>query len=221
MGIIGKNSSVQENYLHLWYFDAAMNDKIDPIVDDIAEQGWCISYNFFSPSLCQALHNELLQHAAAHQLHEAKIGKDHQHQRRSDFRGDSILWLNGETPAQVDFLDIMDAYRLKLNQTLFTGLHELEAHFALYPPGTRYKKHLDSFQNNNLRRITIVAYLNQNWTSEDKGELVIYNEREEVVTTVPPLAGTLVSYVSERFPHEVMPTNKQPVSIAGWFWVRS
>ena len=55
---------------------------------------------------------------------------------------------------------IMDGYLQRLNQSLFLGLNELEAHFAHYPAGSGYQRHLDSFQNSNLRRITIVVYLN-------------------------------------------------------------
>ena len=114
----------------------------------------------------------------------------------------------------------MEQYRLLLNQEFYLGLHELEAHFAVYSAGTGYKKHLDSFKNNNLRRITIITYLTPSWSPEDRGELVIYDKNEEVITTVQPLTGTLVSFVSEEFPHEVSITHSERASIAGWFRVR-
>ena len=197
-----------------------MQEKIDALVNKLAEKRWCVAEDFFSPTLCQELRDELLEHHNAQTLRAAQIGKNQQQQLLSDFRGDHILWLDGASAAQQAFLNLMEKYRQQLNQELYLGLQELEAHFALYPAGTRYQKHLDSFQNNNLRRVTIVAYLNPHWCSEDQGELIIYDKNDDVIASVAPRTGTLVSFVSEDFPHEVSTTQAQRASIAGWFRVR-
>ena len=36
---------------------------------------------------------------------------------------------------------------------------------------------------------------------------------------VVPLLGTVVTFLSEDFPHEVLPANRDRFSIAGWFRV--
>jgi SM-20-related protein len=192
----------------------------DTLINDLVKQGWNVTRHFFTPELITALHNELLQHAAAGELHAARIGKGAQQIRRSDIRGDETLWLDGSSQPQRDYLNLMEALRQRINSELFLGLNDLEAHYALYAPGAGYNKHLDSFRSNNLRRITVVSYLNENWRAEDGGELLLFNDNDEVFERVLPEAGTLVCFVSEQLPHEVAVTQRQRASIAGWFRVR-
>lgn len=190
------------------------------IVNDLARQGWSTVPHFFSDTLVTALHSELLQHAEHDRLQAAQIGKGRQRTLRSDIRGDETRWLNSESQPQRDFLAQMEALRLHLNGQLFLGLNDLEAHFALYPPGAGYSRHVDSFQNNNLRRITIVGYLNKNWQAQDGGELLLYNDQDEVFEKIQPEAGTLACFVSEEIAHAVAITRRPRASISGWFRVR-
>ncbi len=47
------------------------------------------------------------------------------------------------------------------------GILHKEFHYALYPEGTFYKRHLDTFQNDDRRKLSIVYYLNEeNWLPE-------------------------------------------------------
>lgn len=192
----------------------------DKIIADLVKQGWNVTPHFFSPQLISALRDELLDHAGHDRLQAARIGKGAQLALRGDIRGDETRWLNGETQPQRDYLALMEALQQRLNRDLFLGLNDLEAHFALYAPGTGYNKHLDSFQNNNLRRITVVSYLNEDWHPDDGGELLLFNGNDEVFERLLPEAGTLVCFVSEEIPHEVATTRRQRASIAGWFRVR-
>ncbi|HEK0779309.1 TPA: 2OG-Fe(II) oxygenase, partial [Proteus mirabilis] len=93
------------------------------------------------------------------------------------------------------------------------------AHFACYEKGAFYKKHLDAFKENVTRRLTTVLYLNDEWAPQDGGELVIYDLDDNQLATVAPQGGRLVVFLSEQFPHEVLPTHKERISIAGWFRV--
>lgn len=193
-------------------------ERIFPqIVDALVDQGWIVIPEFFSAALMRALHEELLQHESQRELKPAKVGKGGREVLRRDIRGDGILWLDGKTEDQHLFLLTMEMLRDYLNRQLFLGLDELEAHFSLYPSGTGYRKHLDSFQNENLRKITVVTYLNPEWDSANGGELVVYNDRDDIVATVIPHAGTLVCFVSDEVPHEVAITESKRTSIAGWF----
>ena len=146
------------------------SSKIEQLIDTLVDTHLCVMPGFFEPALTQALYEEVKQRSEGAQLDAARVGKAHQLSRIESIRGDAIQWLNGETAAQAQFLAIMEHYRQALNQHLFLGLNELEAHFAHYPPGTGYQRHLDSFQNNNLRRITIVVYLNPEWNEADGGQ---------------------------------------------------
>ncbi|MCP5336073.1 MAG: 2OG-Fe(II) oxygenase, partial [Oceanospirillaceae bacterium] len=92
-----------------------------------------------------------------------------------------------------------------------------EAHFAHYNPGEFYRKHLDAFQGRSNRRVTTVVYLNDGWQSEWGGELEIFTAQDESLLKVEPQAGTLVSFLSDEFPHQVLPATQPRLSIAGWF----
>jgi Predicted proline hydroxylase len=47
------------------------------------------------------------------------------------------------------------------------------------------------------------------------------HDSEEVVEKVVPQMGTLAVFLSERFPHEVLPARADRYSIAGWFRVNT
>ena len=68
--------------------------------------------------------------------------------------------------------------------------------------------------------VSTVVYLNQNWGAEDGGELVLYrDDADQEGIKVTPLMGTIVVFLSEEFPHEVLPANRDRFSIAGWYRV--
>lgn len=194
-------------------------DKLERIIDTLVDQGYCIEPDFFDTALTDALYQELKQRIESQQLKEARIGKGEQLRHITDIRGDAIHWIDGGTAVQRQFMAIMEEYHQRLNRDLFLGLNDLEAHFAHYPPGTGYLKHLDSFQNNNLRRITIVVYLNPDWDEADGGQLQIF-DGDKILREVYPMGGTLVSFVSEKVPHQVAITQEERHSISGWFRVR-
>ena len=54
----------------------------------------------------------------------------------------------------------MDSLREALNRGLFLGLEDFECHFALYPPGAFYRKHVDRFRDDDRRMVSAVIYLN-------------------------------------------------------------
>ena len=106
-----------------------------------------------------------------------------------------------------------------LNRRCFFGLKSFEGHFARYPVGSFYKRHLDQFHAVPHRIVTVILYLNDSWTEADGGQLRMYFPQEdgsERVEDVLPLGGRLVVFLSEEIPHEVLPTHKERISITGW-----
>jgi len=194
-------------------------DKLDRLVATLVTQDYCVEPQFFDAELMAALYRELKERSDSQQLNEARVGKGKQLNRIIDLRGDDIHWLDGESAAQRQFISIMAIYRQQLNRHFYLGLNELEAHFSHYPVGSGYQKHLDSFRNNNLRRITIVAYLNPCWDETNGGQLQLF-DNDKIIHEVFPTGGTLVSFVSEKIPHQVATTQAERFSIAGWFRVR-
>ena len=155
-------------------------------------------------------------------FHQAKVGRGDGLAQRDEIRSDRILWFEPTqlSPAQAEFWSRLEELRMGLNEKLFLGLWDLEGHFALYPSGGFYKRHVDRFASSSARTISIVYYLNENWDQGDGGELLIY-ESGKVVEKIEPRAGTLVCFLSEKIEHEVLPAKIERRSFAGWFRQRT
>lgn len=178
--------------------------------------------NVLEPALVQALMKNLSDLRQREALYLAGVGRDTDFQVRPDIRGDRIHWLTRSDPVQRRFLDQMEILRRALNQRLFLGLFEFEAHYAHYPEGTGYQRHLDSFVGAANRVISLVAYLNNNWQPGDGGELAVFEGAGScAVATIAPRAGRLVLFLSEETPHEVLPSRRDRFSIAGWFRINA
>jgi len=134
-------------------------------------------------------------------------------------RRDKIHWLEDDNSTQSKFLEFASGLQDYLNRSLYLGLTYYEAHFAIYDEGDFYEKHLDSFKNSKNRVVTTVFYLNENWNELDGGELIIYNQDDTFLTKVIPSSNTLVVFLSDKFPHEVLAAKRKRFSIAGWFRV--
>ena len=187
------------------------------IVDDLATHGWSQQSIFIPTDLTTQLAKECHRRAQLGQLEPAAIGRGRAAIVHENIRGDHIQWLDaGHHPAVDRYLGLMEQLRTAINQTLFLGLEDFESHFALYPPGAFYKKHLDRFRDDDRRTITCVAYLNEQWLPEQGGELRMYLG-DKRVHDVLPQASTLMVFMSAQWPHEVLPATRDRLSITGWF----
>lgn len=153
----------------------------------------------------------------------AGIGRGQDFHQDEQVRGDHIQWLSDDNPQEAAFLFWMDELRQALNQRLFLGLVDYESHFAVYPVGSFYQKHLDAFREQPTgggpkRKVSSVFYLNPDWKLVNAGELVLYNETsDQILETIAPECGRLVLFMSDKFPHEVKAALQNRRSIAGWF----
>lgn len=188
------------------------------IVDDLAEQGWSHQDVFVPQGLTLELAAECRQRYAQGELAPAAVGRGSAQEIREGIRGDHIQWIEPSESAACDaWLGIMDSLREALNRGLFLGLEDFECHFALYPPGSVYVRHLDRFRDDDRRMVSAVLYLNDaDWTAGDGGQLRMYlaGEREH---DVQPIGGSLVVFLSGEVPHEVMPAQRNRLSLTGWF----
>ena len=192
----------------------------DPVIDALVEKGYIIVDDFLSAELTQALRDEVndLNRTG---INRAGVGRGGELQVNDDIRSDKTHWLDGATDAQRRLLAQCDALRDEVNRHLFMGLHDYEAHFAVYEPGSFYQKHLDAFKGRSNRVLTNVIYLNDEWQDDWGGELAVYDETDELIERVLPKGGRAIFFLSERFPHEVLKTKKQRLSIAGWYRINS
>jgi hypothetical protein len=76
------------------------------------------------------------------------------------------------------------------------------------PGGSTYPLHVDNAQGlvaNDVRKLTVILYLNPAYKSTDGGELRLHLSNEQVLD-LQPQGGRLVLFWSDEIPHEVLPT---------------
>lgn len=199
-------------------------DLYQEIADKIATQGYAVTTDFLLDNEVDTLVEEAIALRDAGELHRAAVGKGAETSVNDDLRGDFIHWIEADsaTPAQRAYLSKLDCLRGELNRSLFLGLFDFEGHVAIYPPGGFYRKHLDRFQSDDRRTLTSVLYLNRNWQDGDGGKLRMYLDEngEGETLDIDPKGGTLVTFLSGRYWHEVLTANKERISITGWFRTR-
>lgn len=193
----------------------------EEIAQNLSAQGYSVHTNTPNANLLRALSDHLLKMPSS-KFKQAGIGRDEDHIFKETVRGDGICWINKESKAETAWLSWTELLQQYLNRRLFLGLFSFESHFAHYAPGDFYKKHQDAFNGETNRVLSIVLYLNEQWNEKDGGELVLYSgDAENTLTKVIPGYGTLVIFLSEEFPHEVLPATRDRYSIAGWFRVNN
>jgi len=193
-------------------------DAIATAIDTIANRGYVVLPHFVDASTVAALRSHALRSDAAGHFSAAAIGHGSRRLRRTDIRGDRIRWLdaNSRDAFEQSLYARLEALRLAANRALQLGLFDFEGHYAIYLPGAGYARHLDRFRDDDTRVLSIILYLNEGWRPEDEGALRLYLPSEEQVD-VQPEGGTLVAFLADRFAHEVLPANRDRLSIAGWF----
>ena len=189
----------------------------ESIAEDLAKRGLSIQPNALEPEMAHALRSEVTALDDAW-FRQAGVGRLKNHHLNRFNRTDSVCWMDGRTDPSAQWIALADQLRLDLNRHLFLGLFSYESHYARYLPGDFYKRHVDAFRGQANRVVSTVLYLNPGWTPEDGGELVIYESAaDQTGLRVTPAFGTLVCFLSEEFPHEVLPAQRIRYSIAGWY----
>ncbi|HEY9199555.1 MAG TPA: 2OG-Fe(II) oxygenase [Gammaproteobacteria bacterium] len=204
--------------------DPSSATPYERIARELAESGWSVCADFLPPAQVAALADELRARWAEGEFHAAGVGSGPRHRLHPDIRGDRVFWLDesARTPAQQPYFAALEALRLAINRELFLGLFDFEGHMALYPPGSFYRRHLDQFAGVAYRKVSVILYLNEDWRAEDGGQLRIYMDDSEnaAYIDVVPRGGTLVCFLSGRFPHEVLTAGRERCSVTGWFRIR-
>ncbi len=172
-------------------------------------------------SLLQALH-ELRLKLDADEFQAAGIGRQQANQTDRSVRRDRLCWIEGDSEAGARWLEWAAVLQRELNRQCLLGLFSFESHFAHYGPGDFYKTHMDAFKGEANRCLSAVLYLNPEWDPAWGGQLKLYmDESLASHIQVEPKWGRLVLFLSEEFPHEVLPAQADRYSIAGWFRVNS
>ena len=206
--------------------DFVENPHYERIISDIANAHYSVIENFFSSDEVSILRTSLLAKHEEDAFKKAAIGNRTNEIIRASIRGDVILWIDEAKAnlAETMFFDKINNLIAYLNKTCFMGILQKEFHYALYPQGTFYQKHIDTFQNDDRRKLSFVCYLNdENWQTENGGELVLYLNRnnQETEKVIYPFPGKVVIFESQIIEHEVKPVlQNQRLSITGWLKTR-
>lgn len=204
-------------------------DRVASIARLLAEQGYCVLPDALPGDLLGALIRDARTAWDGEEYRAARVGSGGSRHLAPAIRSDRILWFDQEapTPAQRAYLDWLERLRLEINQHTFMGLFEWEGHFACYPPGSAYVRHLDVFADARQRQVSTVLYLNEAWQRGDGGELRIWTDPagpdwqlDSPTIDIEPRAGTLVLFLSEDYYHEVLPSRADRFSVTGWFRTR-
>ena len=201
------------------------NPLYEQIISDLLEKKFSIIDNFFDEAEVNELRESLHTKYEEDNFKKAAIGNRTNEVIARSIRGDFILWINEAEAGKAEkiFFEKINSLVDYLNRTCFMGILTKEFQYALYPEGTFYKRHLDTFQNDGRRKLSMVCYLNEeDWKPENGGELTIYtqdNGKEEEIN-IYPFPGRVVIFESQELEHEVKPVKVPRLSITGWLKTR-
>jgi SM-20-related protein len=189
---------------------------IDRILQDIEREGISCVPQLLDSNTLEAAHHFF----ETNRIHftPAKVGTSDNKKRIELLRGDFSYWLDPLLPPKElnSLFGFLNQLKTAVNNRFFLGLQDYECHLAYYPEGTFYRKHLDCFEKESSRKLTFIFYLNQNWSSEFGGELVVYNKDGSHKESYLPLPGTFICFLSDEYPHEVKTATRERRSFTGW-----
>ncbi len=190
------------------------------LVEGLAGPGYVVFPELLRPEIAAEIRAEMERLRDAGAFRPAGVGRGESNRLAPATRGDGTCWFEPAalTAAQSKLGAVLEAAREGMNAKLFLGLWDWEGHYAIYPPGTFYRRHLDRFANDSRRTVSTVFFFNPEWTSADGGDLRM--ETSGGPRDVAPVSGTAVFFLSDRIPHEVLETRRERFSFAGWFRTR-
>ncbi|WP_194766303.1 2OG-Fe(II) oxygenase [Tamlana sp. I1] len=205
--------------------DFVENPIYEQIISDLGSQQFSIIDGFLSLDEVELLRQALIDRHEEDTFKKAAIGNRVNETIEKSIRGDLILWMDETkaTPSEMFFFNKINDLVAYLNRTCFMGILQKEFHYAIYPTNTFYKRHIDTFQNDDRRKLSFVCYLNEDgWLPENGGELVLYLNKngQEVEKVIYPFPGRIVVFESQIIEHEVRPVKTERLSITGWLKTR-
>ena len=185
------------------------------MLSSIENRGYYLQTGLIADTLVFELRKIMDERYEQDLFKKAGVGKGAVFTINENVRRDSILWIENEpvNPIVKLYSDFITSLIPELNRYFFLPLKDKELMFAMYEPGSFYKKHKDRFEQNQHRFFTAVLYLTD-WKEGDGGELQLFLPNENVIK-VQPKAGTFLLFQSE-IEHEVLPALANRYSITGW-----
>ena len=129
------------------------------IAERLQRTGHCICTDFISQQSLLETRADFDALQEAGEFYRAGIGHGVNKQVQDLVRGDEIHWLDrvGANSVQSALWEKLDSLKLALNKKLYLGLGVLDGHYATYPNGGFYGRHLDCFKDNSARVVSSCA----------------------------------------------------------------
>jgi Rps23 Pro-64 3,4-dihydroxylase Tpa1-like proline 4-hydroxylase len=148
--------------------------QIGSAVEKLRTNGYSVSPGMLPPELIASLAAEQRRREGAGELGRAGTGRGAGQAAGGTRRQAQSSWFNNGTAAERNYCAFAERIRLAINSRLFLGLFEFEAQFLHYPPGGFYRRHIDALQGERNRIVSMIAYLNEDWTRQDGGALSVW-----------------------------------------------
>lgn len=174
-------------------------------------QGWYVRDHALPPAVVARARAEAEELSASGRLRTGGLGRAEVRWAEVQARSDDILWLDEAHPPPAIGTLLHALQRLRRRLVAAHGLGEAasEVQLARYREGGRYVRHLDAYRGAATRRLTVLLYLNPDWTEAQGGCLRLYPDRPQAPPLphldVAPLGGRLLVFQSRRLEHEVRP----------------
>ncbi len=181
---------------------------VDQILDDLDQHGFTIIDDAYTSTYIHALVEECLSNL--NQFRDAAI----QNGVVSNIRSDHILWINENLEYAQQHIQALNALAQEFNRAFYSGIQDVEAHFACYNAGEYYALHRDNPQGKNGRVISAVYYLHEDWQADWGGELRLQDKNDQW-QIVQPKPNRIALFQSDLL-HEVLKAKHQRLSITAW-----
>lgn len=186
------------------------------ILNELYEKSYSVRDDLISDSLANGLLDELMIFEKKGLFQSLKNKEDinndyHQHGTMAE--------LNAENagPAGREYLELMEALKLKLNQKFsFYHLEQFKSHFSKLPIGV--------FSYDRVAEPTIkmstVLHLNREWRASDGGTLRLYNpeKAKDLLHGILPIMGRFVIFLSQEIPQQETESHRERFRLVGQFY---
>ena len=189
-------------------FDTRFASRLDQILDDLDTQGFSIIDDAYTADYMQAVSAECLGQLDTFRAAGIQNGVV------SNIRSDHILWIDNAQPIAQQHIQALDELGQSINRAFYTGIKDVEAHFACYNAGEFYALHRDNPQGKNGRIISTVYYLHAEWQTDWGGQLHLQDKHNQW-HVIEPRPNRLAIFQSDLL-HEVKAAHQQRLSITAW-----
>lgn len=184
----------------------------------LGERRWFLRDGAMGVGTARALRSAAEQKQARGELRPAGVGRGGDHRLQANIRSDLIGWVERTEPGFTDAFVLFDALLDGLNRDAFLGLERYDVQLGFYAEGAAYSRHRDAFRGGANRRVTAILYLNEGWTPERGGLLVLHRGGAKEIA---PLLDRLVVFLSEEIEHEVTASRAPRFALTAWFYGRA